>query len=157
MSSFTRRLFVGSAITVVGAGRVQLAGAQTGTPQTGTPSRLPAKLTAFLEKLVLTIPTDADGQKSLMEILGAGSLTTINEAQRTAAVSFLSSWTSAIKAIDPESIPPYAVKWHKEIDLSIYTLRSFLEYSDLAKIPDMVTYADIGLFVMLIGASTATD
>ena len=152
MSSFTRRLFVGSAIAAAGAGRVQLAGAQTGTP-----SRLPAKLTAFLEKLVLTTPTDADGQKSLMEILGAGSLTTINEAQRTAAVSYLSSWTSAVTAIDAESVPPYAAKWHEEIASDIDSLSSSLEFSELANIPDMVTFSEIGLFAMLIGASTATD
>jgi hypothetical protein len=110
---------------------------------------------AFWDALVETVPNDPEGEEAFLAVAGAGGLTTITVDQQAAAVAYLNRWTGAIQAIDPGVIPAHAAKFHEDVIYEIDSLASLVEFSDVADLADMMSFSQLGIYVLLLGERDA--
>ncbi len=111
---------------------------------------------AYWEALVGTVPDDPDGLEALLHIFGAGTLTVITEEQKTAAQSFLASWSRNVDRIDPSLIPQSARLFHPELVDDIDFTGSLIEYSDIDDLSTMFSFTPIGIYILLIEEEVTT-
>jgi hypothetical protein len=144
----SRRVFAAaSAGLALSLGSVSARQADSKEPDSG--------FSAFWDALVESVPNDPEGEEAFLSIAGAGGLTSITADQQSAAVAYLKRWTGAIQAIEPDVIPAHAAKFHEDVIYEIESLASLIEYSDVADLADMMSFSQLGIYVLLLGERDA--
>lgn len=149
MVAVSRRRFAAASAAglALSLGSVSARQAGSTTPDSG--------FSAFWDALVATVPNDPEGEEAFLTVAGAGGLTSLTADQQSAAVAYLKRWAGAIQAIEPGVIPAHAAKFHEDVIYEIDSLASLVEYSDVADLADMMSFSQLGIYVLLLGERDA--
>lgn len=118
-------------------------------------SELPADLSGYLLALIGSVPDDAEGEQSVIDVLDAGRATRVRQATMTSASSYLKEMASNIRAIKESLVPDYALEFHDNAASEIEFFASMIDVSEPSDIADSLTITRFGLFLLLSGAKKA--